>query len=181
MTQPEEPGGSAGATRDQALRAELLARKDRDQRAREALGTAPSDEDWAQVTAVDADNTPWIMGVVAERGWPGRSTVGDDGATAAWLLIQHAPLEEQLTALPLLATAVARGEAAFRDFAWLLDRVRMRQQLPQVFGSQFTRDQPTDPWEVYPMEQSEAAVDALRTAIGVGPVDDTRRRLNPDT
>jgi hypothetical protein len=166
---------------DEALRAELLARSDRDQEARTALGPAPTDEEWARVKAIDADNTAWITAVIAERGWPGRGTVGDDGANAAWLLVQHAPLEAQVTALPLLAGAVARDEAAFRDLAWLLDRVRMRRQLPQIFGSQFTRDRPTDPWEVYPMEQPEAAVDALRAAIGVGPVDATRHILNPGT
>lgn len=182
-TRPDEPGSIAGHAAEasaEALRAELLARRDRDQQAREALGPAPSDEEWARVTAVDADNTPWIMAVIAERGWPGHSMVGEDGAGAAWLLVQHAPLEEQLTALPLLASAVARGDAAFRDFAWLLDRVRMRQQLPQIFGSQFTRDDPDDPWEVYPMEQPEAAVDVLRAAIGARPVDADRRSLNPD-
>ncbi|WP_331773044.1 hypothetical protein OG948_57485 (plasmid) [Embleya sp. NBC_00888] len=166
---------------DEGLRTELLARMDRDQQAREALGPAATDEEWARVNAVDADNTPWIMTVIAARGWPGRSLVGDDGATAAWLLVQHAPLEAQLTALPLLASAVAVGDAAFRDFAWLLDRIRMRQQLPQVFGSQFTRDRPSDPWQVYPMEKPEAAVDALRAAIGVDRVDTTRGILNPGT
>ncbi|WP_345675498.1 DUF6624 domain-containing protein [Yinghuangia aomiensis] len=159
---------------------ELLARVDRDQQAREALGPAPGAEEWARVTAVDADNTRWIMAVIDEREWPGRSMVGEDGATAAWLLVQHAPLEEQMRALPSLVMAVARGEAAFRDLAWLLDRVRMRLQIPQIFGSQFTRDKADDPWELYRMEQPEAAVDALRAAIGVGPVEATRRILKPD-
>ncbi|MEU8134935.1 DUF6624 domain-containing protein [Streptodolium elevatio] len=175
MTQPQEPTVDGG-TRDEALRTELLARRDRDQQAREALSPAPSDEEWARVTAVDVDNTPWIMAVITERGWPGRSMVGEDGATAAWLLVQHAPLDEQLTALPLLAAAVARGEAAFRDLAWLLDRVRMRLGLPQVFGSQFTRDQPDDPWEVHP--NGAARGRRRRAAIGARPVDADRRALN---
>lgn len=33
---------------------------------------------------------PRDPGVIAEVGWPGRSMVGDDGASAAWLPVQHA-------------------------------------------------------------------------------------------
>jgi hypothetical protein len=40
--------------------------------------------------AIDAENLPWLKRVIAEVGWPGKSLVGDEGASAAWLLVQHA-------------------------------------------------------------------------------------------
>ena len=43
-----------------------------------------------RVGEVDADNTAWLCGVVDHHGWPGASLVGEDGAQAAWLLVQHA-------------------------------------------------------------------------------------------
>jgi hypothetical protein len=59
------------------LTAQLLARK---------VGLAAAEH----LQAVDAANTARMKRIVAERGWPGRSLVGDDGAQAAWLLVQHA-------------------------------------------------------------------------------------------
>lgn len=41
--------------------------------------------DAEMMRAVDAENLPWLESVIAEVDWPGRSMVGDDGASAAWL------------------------------------------------------------------------------------------------
>jgi hypothetical protein len=68
---------------DEALRAELLRRMRLDQDARLA-------EDSSRYSEVDAENLPWLKELVAERGWPGSSLVGVDGAHAMWLLVQHA-------------------------------------------------------------------------------------------
>jgi len=64
---------------DEALRAELLRRMDKDQEAR-------LDEESDRFPEVDAENLPWLKRLVAERGWPGSSLVGVDGAHAMWLL-----------------------------------------------------------------------------------------------
>ncbi|HEX7164005.1 MAG TPA: hypothetical protein VF223_22540 [Trebonia sp.] len=68
---------------DEELRAELLRRVEKDQDARKA-------QDWDGMLEADAENLPWLKAVVAERGWPGASVVGTDGANGAWLLAQHA-------------------------------------------------------------------------------------------
>ena len=88
------------------LRAELLRRTVPDQEARWA-------HDFAAMERADADNLPWIRQVIAEHGWPGRSDVGDDGAQAAWLLVQHADADPafQRDCLGLLTAAVGQGEA----------------------------------------------------------------------
>jgi hypothetical protein len=39
---------------------------------------------------VDAESLPWLKKVIAEAGRPGQSIVGDDRASDAWLLVQHA-------------------------------------------------------------------------------------------
>lgn len=97
---------------DEALRAELLARRDADQEARLSLPRGHSTADWNRVVdPVDADNERWIRDVIARHGWPGSSLVGTDGAQAAWLLVQHAPLDLQEQCLPLLTAAVDAGEA----------------------------------------------------------------------
>ncbi len=36
--------------------------------------------------------------IVARVGWPGRRMVGDDGASAAWLLVQHSDTDPGFSA-----------------------------------------------------------------------------------
>jgi hypothetical protein len=169
---------AAAAHANPALRAELLRRADLDQDARRASPHRPTAEQWAAVEAIDADNTTWMREVIAASGWPGASQVGADGAHAAWLLIQHASLDLQRQCLPLLASAVATADATIQQFAWLLDRIRMRLDLPQVFGSQFQMI--GDDLTSYQIEDPEH-VDERRAAIGVGTVADQAERIRGDS
>jgi hypothetical protein len=80
---------------DEELRAELLARRDEDQRVRMASSPLAGQyreipPEIAEMMRVDEDNTAWLTELTARRGWPGRTLVGEDGAHAAWLLAQHA-------------------------------------------------------------------------------------------
>ncbi|GAB3288569.1 hypothetical protein GCM10027563_24490 [Parasphingorhabdus pacifica] len=86
---------------------------------------------------MDAENTPWLAEVISDHGWLGIQLGGNDGGHAAWLLAQHAPLELQQLWLPLLIQSVKAGDAAAVDLAYLEDRVRIRQQLPQRHGTQW--------------------------------------------
>jgi hypothetical protein len=49
--------------------------------------------DGEAMVAVDGENLPWLKELIAVRGWPGVSLAGEDGAHAAWLLVQHADAE----------------------------------------------------------------------------------------
>jgi hypothetical protein len=44
----------------------------------------------AKMKAIDEDNTKWLKDIVEKHGWPTNTLVGKDGASAAWLLVQHA-------------------------------------------------------------------------------------------
>lgn len=132
---------------DEEVRRELLARRDEDQRIRTMIPiprgqhmTVLSDEQAAEWARVDDDNTRWLAVVVAARGWPGRTLVGEDGALAAWLIAQHADRDPavQSTFLEALRGSVANGEASPAHQAYLEDRVRVNAGLPQLYGTQFT-------------------------------------------
>ena len=132
---------------DKLLRRELLARRDEDQRVR-GLVSPPkgqytvrlSNEQAAELERVDTENIRWLGEILAERGWPGRSLVGEDGADAAWLLAQHADRDpaRQREFLGALRGAVAQGEASPANLAYLEDRVRVHAGQPQLYGTQFT-------------------------------------------
>ncbi len=118
---------------DEALRTELLRRVEKDQVARKA-------RDVDGMREADAENLPWLKAVVAERGWPGASVVGTDGANGAWLLAQHADADPafQRRCLGLLAAAVEAGEATRQQLAYLTDRVLLAEGKQQEYGTQVT-------------------------------------------
>jgi hypothetical protein len=147
---------------DEALRAELLHRMEKDQEARRA-------QDEGRFTEVDAENLPWLKRLVAERGWPGSSLVGVDGAHAMWLLVQHATADPAFMrqCLDLLTAAVAAGEASRVDQAYLTDRVLLHAGEQQVYGTQLTRQ--GGKWVPRNLRDPDG-VEERRAAIGMKPL-----------
>jgi hypothetical protein len=154
---------------DRELRKELLARQVLDQDIRKratAAGNPPPKalmDEWARI---DHDNTEWMKTVLARQGWPGKSLVGKDGASAAWLFVQHADMDKpfQKEAIKLLEAAVAKGEAEGRDLAYLTDRILAGEGKPQRYGTQYHEiDGKLVP---QPIEDAEH-VDARRAAVGL--------------
>jgi hypothetical protein len=151
---------------DPALHKELLALVAEDQAARMAMVHGdPNDPALQQATsAIDARTTARMKQVVAAHGWPGKTMVGEDGAHAAWLLVQHADADIafQKQVLALLEPLVATTEVTAIDYAYLYDRVAVAEHRPQRWGTQYGQNGKPAPIE------DEAHVDARRKAIGLG-------------
>ncbi len=130
--------------RDEALRGELV------RLATHAADTASADRLWEILDDYEV--------------WPGIRLVGIDGEDAAWQIAQLGDAGLQRRCLEHLEAAVDCGDANPAHYACLVDRVRMAEGRPQVYGSQFVvrDDHGIAPW---PIE------DPLR-------VDDRRRRMN---
>ena len=126
---------------------------------------------WDAQTVVDEANVALVDSVVAARGWPGRSTVGEEGALAAFLVVQHAPLDVQERYLPTLGASVAEGEADPWHLAYLTDRVLWRTDRAQRYGSQYRTDPETGERSYEPIEDT-SQLNARRVAIGMEPLDD---------
>jgi hypothetical protein len=113
---------------------------------------------------------------VEARGWPGRPLVGEDGAKAAWLLAQHADGRPDLQRrfLDLLRAAVATGNAAGFELAYLEDRVRVADGRPQLYGTQFQgRGEDLAP---HPIEDPDH-LDQRRAAAGLPPFAEYEARI----
>jgi hypothetical protein len=134
-------------------------------RVRQSFGSHMSAEAIAEMQAVDARHTSRMRAIVAKHGWPGRSLVGDDGSHAAWLLVQHADSAFMAQCLPLMERAVAAGQAFGKDYVYLLDRVRMQQGKPQIYGTQFT-SAADGQLVLHPIEDAEH-VDERRRSVGL--------------
>lgn len=168
------------------LRRQLLDLAQRDQAARLAMiqhlrsaqrkddGSVALDGEAAAairaVGEIDREATAFMKEAVDAHGWPTVSLVGEDGAGAAWLLVQHADAdpEFQARALELMEPHVATREVAPDDFALLTDRVRLAQGRPQLFATQFAEDESG----VQRPRATEdfASVDARRAEMGLPPL-----------
>lgn len=171
------------------LAAELLRRREADQRARRALiayaqrakdhhCSETSEEEriaTAEVARIDRDNTQWLNHVVDLHGWPGLGLVGRQGAAAAWLLAQHADREPDFQRRCLaLMTAMPAGDVEPGHVAYLTDRVLLAEGAPQLYGTQIQRvegvHQPRD------LADPES-VDERRASMGLQPLADYLRHF----
>jgi hypothetical protein len=121
---------------NQDLQTELLDMAREDQRVRDLCF---SEKNWSQIIEVDQQHNPRLKEIVAEYGWPGITLVGLEGSQAMWLLVQHQDLDLdfQKECLLRLKNAVDKQEAQLRNYAYLLDRVCMNENKPQVYGTQW--------------------------------------------
>ncbi|HEX5996618.1 MAG TPA: DUF6624 domain-containing protein [Jiangellales bacterium] len=143
------------------LQAELVEMQAADQAER----TGQSSEDG------DRERTERLTEIIDEFGWPTRSLVGTDGATAAWVIAQHSDqdVEFQERALELMREAVTDDEADPTELAYLEDRVATNRGEPQIYGTQIgCVDGEAVPGPI----ADEANVDERRADAGLQPLDE---------
>lgn len=159
------------------LREDLLEMMELDQAARSRMSSTNPDPTAAEaMTQIDACNTDHMKRIVRDYGWPTRSLVGQDGAHAAWLLVQHADQNPvfQSRCLDLMHAELTVGEVDPQDVAYLTDRVLVNQNKPQVFGTQFHR---VDGKSVPRPIQEPLTVDVRRAEIGLSNMADYKNLM----
>jgi hypothetical protein len=127
-------------------------------------------------------HTARLRAIVSEHGWPGRSMVGEDGADAAWLLLQHvnsrvttirsaAGDEFCRSCVVLLREAVAKGEAHPRHLAAIADSLRLGNDEAPEFASLPDQYELDDQGRaVFRWDVDVPALDQRRAAIGLPPL-----------
>lgn len=166
---------------NEALRQELLAMRDEDLRVRQELADAGQLGQGynPQMEAVHRRNAARLREIVAEHGWPGRAVASDDGAEAAWLVLQHSIGEPAMQRgyLPLLQAAAEAGQVPAWQPAYLLDRICVMEGRPQVYGTHFAYNDVgvIDIVETVDREH----LDERRACVGLKPVAESRRGADP--
>jgi hypothetical protein len=161
------------------LHDQLLAMEAEDRRVRAELLAEGSLGDgyhpWME--EVHRRNAEALTAIIAEHGWPGRSLVGEDGAHAAWFILQHAIGNPSLQrrGLELLRRAAEQGEAPARQVAYLEDRIRFFEGRPQLYGTQYDWDASGE-LSPHPVEDP-AGVDERRRAVGMEPLAERTRHM----
>ncbi len=151
-----------------AVRDEILRMANEDQEARRSVIEKADEPGWQRVEQIDGKNTSRLKTIVAQYGWPGRSLVGEDGAHAAWLLVQHAAqdLMFQKDCLEKMKQSFKGGEVSARDLAYLVDRVAVAENKKQLYGTQFIFIGRCDDMKPQPIED-EQHVDERRKSVGL--------------
>lgn len=152
------------------LTQEILAMAEADQRILQELaetGELGTIEYHPRVREIHIKNTIRMKEIIEEYGWPGRDLVGQEGAEAAWMVVQHAVLDLDFmqSCVPLLENAVKNNQSEGWHLAFLRDRLLTLRGQPQIYGTQFDRDE--EGWPIpYPIED-EADVDQRRADLGL--------------
>ncbi len=156
------------------LAGELLEMREKDQALRQQLnrdGVEEPDEALVErVHAADKKHAQRLEDIVEEHGrWPGNELVGPKAADAAWLLAQHSDHDPKLQKhfLEHLREAVEDDRAPKRHLAYLVDRVRVKADEPQLYGTQF--DIVDGELELKPVEAPED-LDERRAEMGLPPI-----------
>ena len=164
-------------TQDETLRAELQEMVRVDQELRIKWMEVGDDQELAQqVKEIDQKNTARMQQIISLHGWPGKTLVGEDGAFAAWLLVQHADLDRpfQKQCLELMAAA-GPEEVSQSNLAYLVDRVRLAEGEAQVYGTQFWTDE-SGQFGPQPIE-NETLVDERRASVGLGTLAEYKKTM----
>lgn len=116
----------------------------------------------------DSVNIMRIEEIIAEYGYPGKSMVGGQ-ASAAFLVIQHADLEIQEKYVDLLIEAADAEELRWSSVALLVDRINVRNDRPQKYGTQLGKDKETSEFYFSEIEQP-FKIDSVRATVGLPPI-----------
>lgn len=86
---------------------------------------------------VDENNIRKLKLIIKKHGWPDEKMVGKKGATASWLIAQHADhdIEFQKQCLNLICDL--NKKIPKWQIAYLTDRVNVNLGKPQIYGTQF--------------------------------------------
>lgn len=126
-----------------------------------------------EMEAVHDENAALLTRVFDDIGWPGRRAFGDDGAGAAFLILQHAigHPDLQRRGLALILDAIPEGQANPLDAAYLADRIATFEGSAQTFGTQFDWDA-NGQLSPAPVREPET-LDERRASVGLPPIAET--------
>jgi hypothetical protein len=164
------------------LREELMAMAAEDRRVRAELAADGSlfDGYHPRMAEVNGRNAARLAVILDRHGWPVPAMVGEDGAEAAWMVLQHAIGDPPLMrrGLELLARP-GPGEVDPARLAMLEDRVRASEGRPQRHGTQYDWD---EAGQLGPLPvEDPGSVDELRRSVGLGPLEENTRRIREET
>ena len=158
---------------NQPLKEELLSMQEEDQQLMRELfasGETGSLEFHPRMKALYEKQTIRMKEIIKQHGWPGFALVGEEGAEAAWVIVQNATLDKDFMklCLSLLRESTAKGDVASYFVPYLLDKILVMTNKAQIFSSQFDLDQQGMAHQK--PGQDSRTVDEMREGFGLKPL-----------
>jgi tetratricopeptide (TPR) repeat protein len=121
---------------DSVLANELIAARELDQKYRRIHAV---DSLWAKQMILDKQNQEFLRKIIQRDGWPGKKMVGYHGSNSAFLIAQHSDMDTtfQRECLNHIRKAFYKHDVNSADYAYIIDRIRINSNRPQLFGTQF--------------------------------------------
>jgi len=126
-----------------------------------ALGKKQEVADFANMIEIDK--------IIKAYGYPGKSMVGKQ-SKVAFMVVQHNDLKTQEKYLPLFIKAANEGELDRSVLPLMIDRVRLGNGQPQLYGTQLSEIRNSKKVQIKPIED-EINVNIRRKAYGLPPLE----------
>jgi hypothetical protein len=126
---------------------------------------------------VQEKNQKELEQLVAAKGWPKISDVGQPAAMSAYLVAMHTNDGSQKKYLPMIWKCCQEKELPWQRYANIYDRCLFNENKPQKYGTHTRFNEQTKLEELYPLED-ESKVDEWRKELGLEPLADYLARLN---
>lgn len=89
-----------------------------------------------EIKALGAENVSALVSMVPTEGWFSNKTYGQQAATGAFLVVQHADTPLQKRFLPAIEAMAQRNEALWSEYALMYDRIAVAEGRLQRYGTQ---------------------------------------------
>lgn len=136
---------------------------------------------WAseEMERIDSANMV-VVDSLLHNGLP--ENLSEESYKTIWIVIDHASLEMQEQYLPLIEQMASSGLIDIDEYATLFDRVAMKRNQPQRYGSQSVQFGTPEAMQLYiwPVE-NPTALDSLRSAVGMPPINEYLKTLTETT
>jgi hypothetical protein len=114
---------------------------------------------------MDMANSLRLEKIVDEFGWPGIDIIGFHPCGDLFFIIQHQNVEIQERYLPLIEEQFEKGNFLFGAYPMLLDRISMRNNHEQLYGTQSCYDYETKQYYICPIS-NPAQLNLRRYQLG---------------
>lgn len=120
------------------------------------------------IERIDKENIA-VIDSLLQQGLP--KGLSEESYKTIWIVIDHASLEKQVQYLSIIEKMSSEGLIDVDNYAILFDRIAMKQNRPQRYGSQSVQFGTPGNMHLYiwPVENAES-LDSLRETVGMGPV-----------
>lgn len=119
---------------------------------------------------IDAENMA-IVDALLQQGLP--EGLSSESYKTIWIVIDHASLDRQVHYLPLVEQMATEGVISKAEFATLYDRVAMKQNRPQRYGTQCVQFGSPDSMQLFVWTvESPETLDSQRASVGMVPIAD---------